>query len=369
MNVGIMSMQRIINYGSFLQAYGLKKTLESMGHEVCFVDYHVGQPVVEDNSEKTTNNKATRILRVLFDSEYRKKRNRDIRHNKAFGLYYDQFQKNWLPMLGITDKRSYNTAVDVLVIGSDEVFNCTQSNKKVGYSLELFGVDNNAKKVITYAASFGSTTFDKLKSHKIDKEIALCLKQIDAISVRDDNSKSIVEELIGVKASKNIDPVLVYDFEKEAKDDAVDLTDYIIVYAYSGRISAEEAKAIQKFAHKHGKKTLSIGVMQAFTDEYRCVDPFTMLAYFKNADFVVTDTFHGTVFSIKYQIPFATLIRDSNSEKLGDLLETFKSRNRAVEDISDLENIYLAGIDKEFLLKSIDDRQHEALEYLSNSIT
>lgn len=48
-----------------------------------------------------------------------------------------------------------------------------------------------------------------------------------------------------------------------------------------------------------------------------------MLAYFINADYVITDTFYGTVFSIKYQIPFATIFRESNKEKLSDLLLSF----------------------------------------------
>ena len=48
MNIGIMSMQRIINYGSFLQAYGLKKTIQNMGHTVTFVDYRVGKPLVSE---------------------------------------------------------------------------------------------------------------------------------------------------------------------------------------------------------------------------------------------------------------------------------------------------------------------------------
>lgn len=49
MNIGIMSMQRIINYGSFLQAYGLKKTIQNMGHTVTFVDYRVGKPLVSES--------------------------------------------------------------------------------------------------------------------------------------------------------------------------------------------------------------------------------------------------------------------------------------------------------------------------------
>ena len=54
MKVGIISMQRVCNNGSFLQAYGLKKLIESLGHEVVFVDYHVGTPIMQSNSEKVT---------------------------------------------------------------------------------------------------------------------------------------------------------------------------------------------------------------------------------------------------------------------------------------------------------------------------
>ena len=52
-----------------------------------------------------------------------------------------------MPLLGITDEMNYNPTLDCLVIGSDEVFNCIQKNSNVGYSLELFGKDNHAKKM------------------------------------------------------------------------------------------------------------------------------------------------------------------------------------------------------------------------------
>ena len=71
-----------------------------------------------------------------------------------------------MPLLGIADEMNYNPTVDCLVIGSDEVFNCIQKNSNVGYSPELFGKNNHAKKLITYAASFGNTTLEKLEKYK-----------------------------------------------------------------------------------------------------------------------------------------------------------------------------------------------------------
>lgn len=54
MKIGILSMQRIVNYGSFLQAYGLKKTVEKLGHEVEFVDYTI-EPCLVKKPQQTTN--------------------------------------------------------------------------------------------------------------------------------------------------------------------------------------------------------------------------------------------------------------------------------------------------------------------------
>lgn len=93
-----------------------------------------------------------------------------------------------------------------------------------------------------------------------------------------------------------------------------------------------------------------------------------MLAYFKNADFVVTDTFQGTVFSIKYQIPFATIIRDSNKEILSDLLSKFNLTDRRVNDISDLESILLEELDAELLKKMLLEYSKVAVDYLKSNI-
>ena len=92
------------------------------------------------------------------------------------------------------EEKNYHPEVDVLVIGSDEVFNCLQTNSAVGFSLDLFGKDNRAGKTITYAASFGNTTLEGLKKYKVDNTISSLLKDLSDISVRDRNSGLIVEE-------------------------------------------------------------------------------------------------------------------------------------------------------------------------------
>lgn len=132
--VGIMSMQRIANYGSFLQAYALKQLIEEVGCNVEFVDYHVGAPVIVENAD-SKNKVVRKIKKGLETFRYRA----PLAHKLSFIRYKQSFAQKYMPLLGIADEMNYNPTVDCLVIGSDEVFNCIQKNSNVGYSPELFG--------------------------------------------------------------------------------------------------------------------------------------------------------------------------------------------------------------------------------------
>lgn len=153
--IGIMSMQRIINYGSFLQAYGLKKMIESVSKsEVEFIDYRFGVDIT--NRLKKPQSKAESIVDKILKNRtpwnYLKKKNffKEIERNLILDL------KN----IGV-DKLNYDCEVDTLVIGSDEVFNCLQPYP-VGYSKQLFGDGYAHSKIVSYAASFGSTRYEDL---------------------------------------------------------------------------------------------------------------------------------------------------------------------------------------------------------------
>ena len=367
MKIGIMSMQRIINYGSWLQAYGLKSVLESMGHSVEFVDYLAEPSLVPEPAaagRQTLGAKVQAVLKMLSPA-YRDYRRRQIRMNQSFSEFVQRFTGEFLPALGVSREPNLCPALDALVIGSDEVFNCTQPGAAVGYSLQLFGRDHRANKLLSYAASFGSTTLEKLEQFGIREEIRDHLARFDAISVRDENSARIVTELCSRAPVQHIDPVLLYEFP-EADQIEVPHKDYIIVYAYAGRIRDDEAQAIRAFAAKHGKKLLSLGFYQPFCDEYIQASPLEVLAYVKYADFVVTDTFHGTVFSIKYQKQFATIIRQSNRQKLSDLLCRFGLEYRSVSQLDQLEQVLLAELPAEAVQFRLSQYRREALDYLSD---
>lgn len=352
MKVGIMSMQRIVNYGSFLQSYALSNIIKELGHEVEFVDFKIEPCISEPNKEKKLED-----------------------YPKGFEDYYykledfdKKFANEFLKDLGVFD-RNERPDLDVLVIGSDEVFNCLQSNPEVGCSLELFGKNHGAKKLITYAACCGATTADKLISHNKHGEISALLNEFDAISVRDENTRHFVRSLSNIEPIVHLDPVLIYDFKNDSNIiDNVNIKDYIIVYSYPFNLSDEESREIKEFAIKHNKKILSIGsTPQTCTDIFIPAHPFEVLPYFEKADFVITNTFHGTIFSLKTHTPFVTKIRDNfNNEKLSDLLNRLGISDRRIHSYSELEEAFLRKVDFSKPDHIMRKERIRSLEYLEN---
>lgn len=288
-------------------------------------------------------------------------------HKKNFNKYFSDLE--------INEHYNYTPTLDTLVIGSDEVFNVIQSNKNVGYSLELFGKDNNAKKVITYAASFGNTTLDKIKKYKKENEISSLLKKINTISVRDENSFNIVKKLTDNKPNINFDPVLIYNYMNSNLIPKINIKEkYMILYAYNGRISRYEAKKIKDIAKSKKIKVYSIGGAQPYADKFIDCSPFEVLSYFKNAEYIVTDTFHGSIFSIINNKPFVTIVRKSkgnsygNEEKLTYLLEKLNLKNRITYSIDEIETKLNNKIDYNETNKIIKNERKKTINYLKGNL-
>lgn len=322
--IGIMSMQRIVNYGSFLQAYSLKKNIEKItGKEVEFVDFNIGKPKISEKKEF-----AKKVKKNLNIVRYLKKE----RYEKNFKKAYNEC---FLPMLGISNKKNYYPKdIETLVLGSDEVFNCLQSYP-VGYSTDLFGKNYENVNVISYAGSFGFVTYEDLKKYKIDNEIGSYFKKFKSISVRDNNSYSIISKLTNKKALINLDPVLVTTLDKEMTN-KTQYKDYILLYVYSNRLNKKERKIIKKYAKYNNKIIISIGGYEEIANYNLVVNPFDIYSFFKNADLVITDTFHGSIFSIKTHANYYTIIRKSNENKLLDMLKRVGQENRIITDINDI---------------------------------
>lgn len=354
-NIGILSMQKVMNYGSFLQAFALKTTIEQLGHKCEFIDIEQGKIFPE----------LKRTLPFLAGKAIERYCKWDILKRIHYTqIFQSRFANEFFAMLG-TDVHTM-THFDTVVIGSDEVFNFAQ-RVSWGYTLQLYGRVPNADKVISYAGSFGHTTIDDVEHFGVTSEISDALRSMSAISVRDDNSYDIVRTLTHIEPEKHVDPVLMFDYDKYVVP--CEEHDYIIIYTYPNRIKDKnEIAAIKSFARKHNKKIISIGFYFSWADKTVIPTPFEVLGYIKGADYIITDTFHGTVMSLKLNRPFVTLVRSSNRQKLSSLLASFNLTNRIVDDLNLLEAKLLSDLEFNSVNHRLSEEKMRSLEYLTHNL-
>ncbi len=357
MKVAILSMQEVKNYGSFLQAFSLKSNIEALGHTCDFINIIPGRQL---NGYKINRfHKIKLLFQRLWGWDF-------IKRFKTIYRFQTRFSKEFLPYLGVKPGEN-RTHYDIVVIGSDEVFNCAQQTW-FGFSPQLFGKGINADKVITYAASFGATTLDKLQEMGIKDEVGELLRNLACISVRDENSSIIVKALTDKAPLRHVDPVLIYDYTRYMPSE-VKKNDYMIVYTYPGRITDEnEIDAIRTYARQQALRVVSIGHYFPWCDEVVVPTPFEVLAYFRDAACIVTDTFHGSVFSIKYNKPFCTIVRNMNNQKLSYLLKQFGLESRIANDVSRMQTILETPIDYMPVNSLIEAEREKSIQYLASQL-
>ena len=352
MKIGILSMQKILNYGSFLQAFSMKKQFENRGHDVYFIDIEPGRVICSAETEKVN-------IRNKFDRYFLKRIENYLLDKKMSRIHIADYE-NYLD----TEKHlSEGDRFDIAVIGSDEVFNATVPSRW-GFTTQLFGDIKNADRVVTYAASCGSTTLDSARAYGIEKDIRAALQNVEMLSVRDQNTYEFVQEITEQSAEINVDPVFLADYDSYIQFPE-HRKPYLLVYAYGNRIKDEkEIEAIKSYARKNNLEILCVGMQQRWCRHNIAANAFELLGYVKNAECIVTDTFHGTVFSIKYNKKFISLIRESNQQKLGGLLKQFGLYDRAVFDMSTLNSVMGNVIDYKKVNSLIQKEQEKSKEYL-----
>ena len=368
MKACILSMQRINNMGSLLQAYGLKHMLEQSNCEVEFMDikkikedYDLLNGCADEDSsefEKTgIVGKFSKLDKYIFNR---------IRHRKLEKRQdnlFEKFRKNELDIY----KKSIE--YDICIIGSDEVFNCLNAGFW-GFTSQLFGNVPEAKKVMTYAASCGATKFESLPIN-VSERIKKAFINISAFSVRDHNTHEFVKNLTQKFPHENLDPVLIWDFSKEIQNisNIIKNSRYCIVYSYRNRIhKKDEIAAIKRFCENYDLKPIAIGAPQFWIKDFLVCSPFQCLKLFINADFVITDTFHGTIFSIKYAKKFSVIIRTSNQNKLIDLIKRLDITKHLINDLSELEKIYKMDKDIKNIDRIVTEERKKASNYLRKYI-
>lgn len=307
MKVGILTFHDGINHGAFLQAFSTYKFLQQNGFEAEIINYK--------NRFHNSNELKAFLLRknpvVVF-------------FNILKIVEFKKDQKSMNLQEFTTDIRKISPGFDAIVVGSDVVWN--YSDNLLGNDPVYFGVGLNCKNLVSYAASFGSVSEDDLRPEFVVDG----LKTFKSISVRDVNSANIVESITHQRPLIVIDPTFLIDFCTYEKPTSLPKDKYILIYAY--RLHPNEIDSIVSFAKKNSLKIISIGYKCKWADKnVIALGPFEWLSYFKHASYILTSTFHGTIFSIKYRKIFSTSLNENNRNKTVSLLDALGLQNRAVE--------------------------------------
>ena len=361
MKIGILTHYDVNNQGAQLQMYALYKKIKELGHEPVVLTYVKNYDF--DREKKLRYQASIKsipyyiknyLLKSGVGATYRNYKK--LKLNKKFRKETFKFD-------------NYATAdIDMAIVGSDEVFSIP-----MGVNMMMYGHCVSTNKVISYAPSFGQTNKELLEKHNAKTLVAEGLKNFVDLSARDENTQKLIKELTGRDATMVCDPVLLYDFSNDkVKFDKIPQKKYLVVYAYDFNMTeSKEVEAIKAFAKKHGLITVSPGTYHKWCDVNVSCNALEWIEIFRNAEYVVTDTFHGTITASITGRPVSVLVRNKlNSNKMVDLLNKLGIENRRITEITQeqLEKTYNEKYDGDEIKKNIEKLRTVSNEYLINAI-
>lgn len=353
MKVGILTWHKAINHGAVLQAYASCEIIKVLGYDPKILNYSWN--LYEDKRKVQKFFRRVKTFspqKAIWFYHHKKLYKEKIKN-------FEEFVTNKLPI----GKLFYEEKnLDAVYIGSDMVFDITQ-----GYNPYMYGLGVPSNYIFSYAASFGYTTINEIKTDDHYNQIVEGLSKMKAIGYRDENTKKICEELnISVKMTENIDPVLCYGFEKEIS--AWDSKKwrgkkYILIYAYGSLINERKTiSQLKKFSKEKELNIISCGYYHSWCDENIPASPQEFLEMFKYAKYVVTDTFHGTIFSLILHKKFVTII-SKNGFKVKYLLDNIHMSDRIKKD--EITKVLIQDIDYKYYDNWIENARKKSKSFIN----
>lgn len=314
MKVGIISQPLSNNYGGILQNFALQRVLQKFGFEVVTIDYVPCRPLWKIP--------CSWIKKVIQRKKLKKKQ---LLQQKSFirKEIFDGFIKENIKKTE-TLKKLKSTLIekhlfDAIVVGSDQVWR-PRYNFNIKNMFLAFCKRENKLKRIAYAASFGVDEWEF--SFSQTKECSSLAKRFNAIGVREDSAVKLCDRYLGVKATWVLDPTLLLHKEEYlniCKD--VPVTSKKILAAYILDRNESVISMCESIAAERG---LVLKFFEAGKNATLTVPEW--LALFRDASYVVTDSFHGTVFSIIFEKNFKCLYnKNRGSTRFDSLLKIFYS--------------------------------------------
>ena len=328
MKVNVITCQNALNHGARLQVFALSYYLKSKGVEVEVIDYRPDYMRFKEKLLYWPGRSLKSWIKLFL---YFNRRKRNILRNNIFLA----FSKRYIPLTkdiynDINQLRENPPSANTFIAGSDQIWNITFNNgHDPAYYLDFGSLETNR---ISYAASFSLSP----KEYHATTFVKDQLRKFNSISVRETSGISILKSLgyVGVKV---VDPVLLLSAQdwmnslelEELKENKP----YILVYDIMG------CKRIKKIAQKLSQLftwpiySVSPTSLRYVDKSFELASPRQFVQLINNSSFVISNSFHGTVFSLIFNKNFFFINRDDGlNERIHDLLDNLGLTDRIIDD-------------------------------------
>ena len=345
MKCGIVTVYNSENCGSFLQAYALSQYLKK-------------------------NDIDAVVVRQGFKG-----------HSSTLRMYLKQatkllLRRNFAGIKRLTQRRQVfkeacecsfvivepTEELDCYILGSDVIWDLTSVYFHNNYSF-FWGMQFRNKKVISYAASLG---FAKQRELEKAPFVRNALTHMNAVSVRDVTSKQLLQPYCDKEIRLVCDPTYLIDrtdYDVVAKP--TNLEKFIFLYCYE-ELSLGDRFAIQEIAKREGLKTVTFGNRNTWCDINLAYDPLLFLSIYGKADYIITDTFHGTVFATIYEKHFAVV--NNNKQKILNVLVMCGLSDKMTKSSEDYECILHSNFDYGATREHIERERANSIQYLCEAL-
>jgi len=379
--VGIITMHRVHNMGSMLQAYALQECVKEIGFNAEIIDYvypnieHQMYSSVDTISQKTTSlfSRACRKIKsTIFKSKVKKEEIRRKKFEKFMTEFYDMSPCRY-------DNRfllcKTPPIYDIYLTGSDQVWNPNYIGYDTSFMLG-FVRDKNAKK-IAYAPSISVNEIPE----QFREDYSIRLKEYSSISVREQQAVNIVGELSGKKVFRVCDPTLLLTKEdwqtrllgKSKSPNYHPKYFVVFILNYKFNPYPDVFNIIEKAHRKYGGEIVVInGELSEYMKLQRAknletADPKDFIYYLSNAKFMVTTSFHGTVFALNFAIPFLCAIDPANTDtRIPSLLADYDAERFGIP--FNCENVPESVCFDNVIKTRIQDMRLKSKDYLSEAL-
>ena len=368
MKIGIITRHAVPNYGSLLQSYATQVALERMGYDAEIIDYI-------RNDERAENLSKTLVKGKKWDKNFFTRMIYNAIQMPNYSKMYKKFELYRKDFLKVTDK-TYQNIEDLKKNPPDEDIFCSGSDQiwgKIGqdeYDESYFLEFVKHKKCIAYSSSFGKTKL----SENLEKNLNKLLEKYSRILVREKSAKEILENHNIKNVEQVLDPTLLLTQNEWGElADKVELKPkekYILIYQlHDNKEFNDYAKRLAK-----NKKMKLLRLSSSFYHITRSgkliylPTQYEFLWYFKNAQYILTDSFHATVFSIIFNKKFIDILPlNKTGTRIESILNLLKIEDRILKDYNDFYSID-KNIDYNTVNETLELQKQKSLDLLKDAI-